>query len=567
MEDRKDNNPELEDEGTDLETNEPGEETPAGETADADGTAEVDEDEVERLVEGTDTAEISEEIEEARERETAAPSKTVTASAGSSSLYKLLGLLGVILLVGALLVLWKTSVAGHDGPNFSKVSQEEMQALLRDFNPMQLKQLSENPQQKEQLVNNLKELLAIASQAKKDGFDQRPEIKDELESIETSLWARSYDQKINADKGPMPPFGFISEEQVNQFWGSNGQDQGGIGWIWNGAENRRREAEFRKFIDTKIELAKKSGQIPQDMEPSEEELKQARDAYAKTRIYYNEAMQKLDNLSSLPESERSEWQEWKEKTELQIKLQKAQYLTQNYFQEVVSKKLEVTDEEVQEYIKKNPEMGDSEEKRKKAEDLLRQVKAGGDFAELAKEHSEDPGSKSTGGLYEGVGKGQFAPEFEKAALALEPGQVADQLVKTNFGYHIIKLERKGETKGADGNPQPTYDARHILISTMVKDPDNPMAREMPVEQFVRAKLEKEKQQKVLDEIKENNPVEVAEFEVPKVSDEEIQKLQEEQMKRMQELQQQMQQQQPQSPEGGEKEAAPQKEEAPTEEKK
>ncbi|MDA8235813.1 MAG: peptidylprolyl isomerase [Clostridia bacterium] len=82
-----------------------------------------------------------------------------------------------------------------------------------------------------------------------------------------------------------------------------------------------------------------------------------------------------------------------------------------------------------------------EEARKIANDLLVKINTGGDFAKLAKESSEDPGSKDTGGEYT-FGRGQMVKEFEDAAFALKPGQVTKEPVKTMYGFHIIKLEEK-----------------------------------------------------------------------------------------------------------------------------
>jgi foldase protein PrsA len=78
--------------------------------------------------------------------------------------------------------------------------------------------------------------------------------------------------------------------------------------------------------------------------------------------------------------------------------------------------------------------------KKKAEELLQRAKSGEDFARLAIENSEDPGSAAKGGDYL-FGRGHMESAFEEAAFALEPGEISD-LVKTSYGYHIIKMEEK-----------------------------------------------------------------------------------------------------------------------------
>jgi peptidyl-prolyl cis-trans isomerase C len=69
--------------------------------------------------------------------------------------------------------------------------------------------------------------------------------------------------------------------------------------------------------------------------------------------------------------------------------------------------------------------------------VLKQVRAGGDFAKLAQQHSQD-GSASQGGDLNYFTKGQMVPAFDKVAFELKPGQVSD-VVTTQFGYHIIKV--------------------------------------------------------------------------------------------------------------------------------
>ena len=106
--------------------------------------------------------------------------------------------------------------------------------------------------------------------------------------------------------------------------------------------------------------------------------------------------------------------------------------------------------------------------KKKAEDILLKVKAGDDFTALAKEYSEDPGSKNSGGEYT-FGRGEMVPEFEEWSFQAKEGDTG--IVKTSYGYHIMKFVKRSTYEDVKESirTQLTSDAADLYIDKLITD--------------------------------------------------------------------------------------------------
>jgi hypothetical protein len=287
-----------------------------------------------------------------------------------SNLVKGLILLLVVLGIGIGLVVWKNKVGTQAAGKFNSITKEEVELLIKDVgkqNPAALKRLGEDPEMRKQQLDNLKQLLAFASQAQREGLANEQPNRQELENIRAEVIAVNYDREINADKGPMPPFGFITEDRVKAFWGE--VEEPNKGFFDNlkdkiGFGKRDNELAFNRFLDTKLAILKANNPQMADREVSDEERAQARDFFAKINIYEEEYQEKAaaGELS----------QEFQDKVNLQVKLQQAQFLARIYATEACREN-KGDRRGCRKYIAENPQFNSSE-KRAKAEEILARAK-------------------------------------------------------------------------------------------------------------------------------------------------------------------------------------------------
>jgi foldase protein PrsA len=117
--------------------------------------------------------------------------------------------------------------------------------------------------------------------------------------------------------------------------------------------------------------------------------------------------------------------------------------------------IKITDKEISAYFEENKDSFAQEEQveashilvedKATADEVLKKLKDGGDFAKLAKEYSTDTGTADNGGSLGYFGKGQMVAEFENVAFKLKVNEISDP-VKTEYGYHIIKVTGKKEAE-------------------------------------------------------------------------------------------------------------------------
>jgi parvulin-like peptidyl-prolyl isomerase len=387
----------------------------------------------------------------------------------------------VAVVAAAGLIVWQ---ARHNNAYaaLTTLSPEDMSLIAESLAPADRAKLASSPEERKKLAEDIKQILAVAQEAREKGVADRPEVKRQLEAMKMLVVAQMYAKK-QRDASAKPEDYRPKQEEIDAFL---------------------KDPKKVQQADSYLEDLKTMGMVPEGQTITDEIKEQFRQQWAP--------------MSLLAQKGREAGIESERATQLQVQFQQAVALSRIYSNEL-TKKLEPTEQEINEYFAAHPEL-DPKATRAKAEDVLKRARGGEDFGALAKEFSEEPGAKESGGDLPWFGRAVEGEErspdkfrvvkpFEDASFALKDNEISD-IVETPFGFHIIqRLGTRTQPGEGGAKPEEQIHVRHILFKPNAPSA-NPFAPPKAPRETAKEAIIDEKTKKAVDEIAKRTSIKVPE---------------------------------------------------------
>ncbi len=338
-----------------------------------------------------------------------------------------------LLIVTALALFTAQSCKYFFKSEFTTLDAQDLTTLVDSLPEQQKRAIAQNEQMRKSTIDQLKRAFALAQAAEAEGLHKSPKFLQQM--------GLSTDQLLAVEWGKKNPDVNVAKEEWEAYYAAHKNDF---------------EADFKAVNENRKEP------------PSDELKEQQRGMWSELKVRAEKA--------------RKAGLEKEPAILVQLKFGKANVLA-NLYAQSLEEKFKPTDAERKKYLAEHPE-ADVDKLKEKAQGLLDRVKKGESFEKIADEFNED-GTKGRGGDLDWFGKGRMDPDFEKAAFALQKGQTSQELVKTGFGFHVIRVDDRRmapppppampttPTPNASPTPAPTPQeevrARHIYVNTQEAD--------------------------------------------------------------------------------------------------